>query len=108
MHVINVDNMPPEILRFLVYLLSFAFMIAGATLVGMLVFMAKGVLVKLSKIEGAASEQFHTFGRQLAGVKDLVTADLHRHDVRITRLEEWKRHAAGGPVSVSDDHHEAR
>ena len=87
----NVDNLPPELLKFLVYLLSVGFSITGATLIGVLAFMSRGVLSKLTKIEIAADDQFAAFGRQLNEVRNLLNADLHKHDVRITRLEEWRK-----------------
>lgn len=87
----NVDNLPPELLKFLVYLLSVGFSITGATLIGVLAFMSRGVLSKLTKIEIAADDQFAAFGRQLNEVRALLSEDLHKHDVRITRLEEWRK-----------------
>ncbi|MCC7041119.1 MAG: hypothetical protein IT516_12495 [Burkholderiales bacterium] len=86
-----VEGLPPELLRFLVYLLSGGFIVTGSALIGVLIFMAKGVLGRLRSIEGAANDQFRTFGQQLSSVRDMITQDLHKHDVRITRLEEWRR-----------------
>jgi hypothetical protein len=91
----DVELIPPELLRFLVYLLSIGFTITGATLIGVLAFMSRGVLTKLTNIEAAADDQFAAFGRQLNEVRNLLNADLHKHDVRITRLEEWRKVHSG-------------
>lgn len=88
-----VEGLPPELLRFLVYLLACGFVATGAALIGVLVFMGRSVLDRLKSIEEANDGQFATFGKQLAGVKEMITQDLHKHDVRITRLEEWRRAA---------------
>lgn len=86
-----VQALPPEILKLLIYLLAIAASASGAALLAVLAFLAKGVLGRLAKIERGNNDQFAAFGKQLAAVKDLVTEDLHRHDVRITKLEEWRK-----------------
>lgn len=76
---------------------------ATATLVGVLIailgWLALGVFRKLDQADarreslvGIFNDQFAAFGKQLTAVKDLVMEDIHKHDVRITRLEEWRRH----------------
>lgn len=87
----TVQALSPELLKFLVYLLAIAASATGAALLAVLAFLGKGVLGRLARIESAHNEQFAAFGKQLSAVKDLVTEDLHRHDVRITKLEEWRK-----------------
>ena len=77
--------------RWVLYFLAWAFSITGAALIGVLIFLAKGVYGKLREMGETSDQQFREFGRQLTMVKDLVTEDIHRHDVRITRLEEWRK-----------------
>lgn len=70
--------------------LVWSFCVTGAALIATLVWLAKGVFGKLQSIEHASSSQFKQFGQQLSSLKDLLTDDMHRHDLRITRLEEWR------------------
>lgn len=70
--------------------LVWAFCVTGAALIATLVWLAKGVFGKLQNIESASVGQFQKFGQQLSALKDLLTDDMHRHDLRITRLEEWR------------------
>ena len=86
---IAVDDLVGQ--RWVLYFLAWAFSITGAALIGVLVFLAKGVYGKLREMGYTSDRQFKEFGQQLNTVKDLVTEDIHRHDVRITRLEEWRK-----------------
>lgn len=83
--------LPPELLRFLVYVMGGAFLVTGAALLGVLAFLGRGVLARLQANEVTHSQQFAAFGRQLSDVKKAIDEDLHRHDVRIVKLEEWRR-----------------
>lgn len=91
-----IEVLPPELLRLLVYVLSGGFVVTGTALIGVLIFMGRGVLGQLRSIESRGNEQFKSFGQQLSGVRDMITQDLHKHDVRITKLEEWRRTRDGG------------
>jgi len=77
--------------KWALYFLAWAFSITGVALIGVLVFLAKGVYGQLREMGHTNDRQFKEFGQQLTAVKDLVTEDIHRHDVRITRLEEWRK-----------------
>lgn len=91
----NVDNLPPELLKFLVYLLAAGFVATGVALLGVLGYLARGVLAKLKNIEEVHADEFKKFGQALAGLKDLVTEKLHGHDKRINSLEEWRQRFGG-------------
>lgn len=75
----------------LINFLIWAFGVTGAALIGILVWQALGVMRKLDEQNHKAEEQFAAFGKQLSAVKDLLLDDIHKHDVRITRLEEWRK-----------------
>lgn len=103
----------------------FKFLIAavsvlGSGLIGTLAWVALGVIRRLDNMRAAdeaqhaairseAAAQFTAFGRQLASLHDLFTEDIHRHDVRIVRLEEWRRGIDRAPhahVNPHGDHHD--
>lgn len=86
----NVDNLPPELLKFLVYLLAAGFVATGVTLLGVLGYLARGVLAKLKTIEEAHADEFRKFGIALSNLKDLMIDKWHGHDKRINSLEEWR------------------
>lgn len=86
--------------------------VLGSGLIAALIYIAIGVTRKLDKIEDInlvqfgqikteAQIQFAAFGKQLAHVHDLVMEDIHRHDIRIVRLEEWRK-AADKNAPVGD------
>ena len=76
-----------DVLKFLMWACG----ILGTGLIGALVWIAMGVMAKLNKMSTSAEFQYKAFGQQLTSVKDLLTEDIHRHDVRIVRLEEWRK-----------------
>lgn len=95
--------MPPILAneQFVTFLM-WACTVLGTGLIGTLVWVALGVIRRLDEMKTstdskyqelrtAAEEQFKSFGQQMAGLHDLVMQDLHRHDVRIVRLEEWRK-----------------
>lgn len=76
--------------------------VLGGGLITTLAWVALGVIRRLDEMKRSndqqykalqeyAETQFKLFGQQLAGLHDLVMQDLHRHDVRIVRLEEWRK-----------------
>ncbi len=76
--------------------------ILGSGLIATLAWIALGVMGQLREIKLSNDEQykslkdssemqFKAFGQQLSGLHDLVMQDLHKHDVRIVRLEEWRK-----------------
>lgn len=75
----------------LINFLIWALGVTGAALIAVLVWLALGVMRNQKASDRTAEEQFRAFGQQLSAVKDLVIDDLHKHDVRITRLEEWRK-----------------
>jgi hypothetical protein len=79
----------------LVQFLVWACSALGAALIGTVVYLALGVNRKLDLSREKAEEQFAQFGRQLTSVKELLVDDIHKHDVRITRLEEWRKASDG-------------
>lgn len=83
----------------LINFLIWGFGVTGAALLGIVVWLALGVMRNQKEAERKAEDQFRTFGQQLATVKDLVIDDLHKHDVRITRLEEWRKSTDGRGAS---------
>lgn len=85
--------------------LSFLMWTSGGlltALVSVLVYGAIGVLGKLNKIEAdnlaqfkaitdSTRAEFQAFGRQLSAVDGLLREDMHRHDLRLQKLElEWQ------------------
>lgn len=77
----------PDVQQFLLWAMG----TTGAALLGVLVWLALGVIANQKASDKKSEEQFKSFGQQLSSVKDLLNEDLHRHDVRITRLEEWRK-----------------
>jgi hypothetical protein len=69
--------------------------VTGASLIGILVWLGIGVLGNQKMAERKSEDQFRQFGQQLTAIKDLVLDDIHKHDVRITRLEEWRKTREG-------------
>ncbi|MCC6194493.1 MAG: hypothetical protein IT518_08505 [Burkholderiales bacterium] len=76
--------------------LLWAFGATGTALIGVICYLALGVIHKLDEQNAKAETQFGAFGRQLTTVKDLLLDDIHKHDVRITRLEEWRKSTTEG------------
>lgn len=87
----TIVNLPPELLKFLVYVLGSGFIASGLALISVIAFLGRGVLARLQRNEEMHDNQFATFGKQLAAVQKSLDEDLHRHDVRIVKLEEWRR-----------------
>lgn len=65
--------------------------VLGVGLISTLAFVALGVMRRLDDMKVSNESQFAAFGKQLATVHDLVMVDIHKHDVRIVRLEEWRK-----------------
>lgn len=85
-----------------VQFLMWACTVLGGGLIGTLLWTALGVIRRLEAIQTSNNEQhasiveqfdkqFRSYEVQLAQLHDLVMQDLHRHDVRIVRLEEWRK-----------------
>ena len=98
------EELVPPILaseQFVTFLM-WACTVLGGGLIGTLVWVALGVIRRLDEMKTAndtqykalrdyAEGQFKLFGQQMSGLHDLSMQDLHRHDVRIVRLEEWRK-----------------
>lgn len=65
--------------------------VLGAGLIASLVFIAVNVMSKLNVIEVASRDQFAAFGRQLAANHALLMEAINEHNVRLVKLEEWRR-----------------
>lgn len=46
---------------------------------------------RYESLRTTSEAQFKQFGQQLASVHELVMQDIHKHDIRIVKLEEWRR-----------------
>lgn len=98
--------MPPDtILTFLMWACG----VLGSGLIASLIFIAIGVMSKLDKLDASNKQQFDqmrleaqnqyaSFGKQLTHVHDLVIEDIHKHDVRIVKLEEWRLSLAASHI----------
>lgn len=77
----------PQTIRFLMW----ATTVLGGGLIATLAWIALDVIQRLKRLQDDGEAQFKAFGLQLNGLHDLVMQDLHKHDVRIVRLEEWRK-----------------
>lgn len=47
--------------------------------------------VRWAALNTRLTNEFSEFGKSLNEVRDLLTADIHKHDTRLVRLEEWRK-----------------
>jgi len=75
----------------IIKILAAAFLAAGGVLISIVSWVVVQAYRQTESIDKKLDEEFSKFGQQLHALQNMVRDEIHRADLRITRLEEWRK-----------------